>query len=327
MSTGIITSKEKQSNRQMRPCDRWEKKKLRAIEVAGKLKAIGKKKRAERMKDCGNELLISKCPECGEYHVKGTALCRDRLCPICNWRLSLKRYSEMLQVFENLELQDKTVTLLTLTVKNVPIGELKTTLKEMTRAWKRFQQRKAFKDVIGWARSTEITRNRKTGKMHPHFHILLIWKEKIDSKDYMAILKDTWQLSARLDYKPIVDMRNAYSKEIGYEAVTKAALEAMKYIIKDKAYDDMKLSEFGILTEAIAGIRMIGYGGIIKEERKKLGMKDELENVTDIPVKCPKCNTELIDGIAVWSGVRGYITMTMEEYQKEREKDDDRNSL
>ena len=56
-------------------------------------------------------------------------------------------------------------------------------------------------------------------------------------------------------------------------------------------------------------------------------MKDELENVTDIPVRCPKCNTELIDGIAVWSGVRGYITMTIEEYQKEREKDDDRNSL
>ena len=62
---------------------------------------------------------------------------------------------------------------LTLTVPNCPIGELGATLTAMNAGWNRLQARKELKAVIGWVRTTEVTRSA-IGEAHPHFHVLLM---------------------------------------------------------------------------------------------------------------------------------------------------------
>ncbi|MDK7012116.1 protein rep, partial [Escherichia coli] len=62
---------------------------------------------------------------------------------------------------------------LTLTVRNCPITELGDTLTVMNAAFQRLKDRKEFRGVLGWVRTTEVTRG-KDGSAHPHFHTLLM---------------------------------------------------------------------------------------------------------------------------------------------------------
>ena len=52
--------------------------------------------RAYRMADCSKRIDYTYCPECGSMHIARTYLCRDRLCPLCQWRLSLQRIGDMM---------------------------------------------------------------------------------------------------------------------------------------------------------------------------------------------------------------------------------------
>ena len=76
--------------------------------------------------------------------------------------------------------------LLTLTVPNPPVNELRATLGRMNKAWQRLSQRKAFKPVLGWIRATEVTQDKKRSDYaHPHFHCLLLVPQSMFGKDYI----------------------------------------------------------------------------------------------------------------------------------------------
>ncbi|MDP4345254.1 protein rep, partial [Escherichia coli] len=62
--------------------------------------------------------------------------------------------------------------LLTLTVRNCEIGELGEILNRMNSAFQRLNDRKEFRPVQGWIRTTEVTLSRD-GSAHPHFHTLM----------------------------------------------------------------------------------------------------------------------------------------------------------
>jgi plasmid rolling circle replication initiator protein Rep len=97
--------------------------------------------------------------------------------------------------------------------------------------------------------------------IHPHIHALLIVPKAYYSKNY---IKQTewqamWQMSARLDYAPVVDIRNAYNDKVSRSSrppITQCVQEAAKYI--SKASDIIKLGPLAAeLHEQIRGIRMI----------------------------------------------------------------------
>ena len=288
--------------------DKWRTKKIQSERIALKMEAIGERARAERMSECSNLLEVKICEHCGDIKVEKANLCRDRLCPVCGWRLSLKRYSDMLKVFEYLspQMEGKQVSMLTLTIKNIEVNKLKEALEAMATAWKRMQQRKIVKEeIIGWARSLEITYNSRMRTAHPHYHILLIWKNEVKSYEYQRQMQMIWRKSNRIDYDPIIDIRDAYSKT-EVDKVTAAALEAFKYGIKSKQIDEMPLSVFKEWVNAIKGIRMIGYGGIIKEARTSLNMQDDEATAREIEgetIHCPECAGCYAEAIATWSGV------------------------
>jgi hypothetical protein len=98
--------------------------------------------------------------------------------------------------------------LLTLTVRNCPVLELRSTIKTMNQAWDRLTKRKIF-PALGFVRSLEITR-AKDGSAHPHFHCLLaVPSGYFVGRKYLSTAKwsDLWKEALRVDYTPICDVR------------------------------------------------------------------------------------------------------------------------
>jgi plasmid rolling circle replication initiator protein Rep len=172
--------------------------------------------------------------------LKTAKFCRVRFCPVCQWRRSLMWASRFFDAFPRIhkDYPKMRYIFLTLTVANVPITELRSTVDIMGKAWKRLSERKAF-PALGFVRSLEVTKEKdlfetidvfdekkkkfvkqlvKPKKLlrkarpdycHPHFHILLAVPSSYFARDYLS--KDDWaelwQKSLRADYKPVVDIR------------------------------------------------------------------------------------------------------------------------
>lgn len=258
-------------------------------------------KRAGRMAMCSNQIVVTRNTETGEAQVERAALCRDRLCPICSWRLAARRVYEMSNTITAMlsDTPDIKAAMLTLTVKNCDKEALRENIKGLCEGFTRLRKHAAFRRyVLGYARSVELTINNDNGTFHPHIHALLIF-----DATYKAYIKQTefaamWRTAARLDYNPIVDIRYAYSKEANASALPEAVassdelpeaaalfdelaalhdsiVEATKYAIKPSALRALLSDEDAAsLAQQMAGHRLIAYGGIIKDYRARCGYTD-----------------------------------------------------
>lgn len=317
--------------------DKWETYKAQSLIVAEKLQQIiaheriGDHKhyyqyRGLRMADCSTRIEYKYCPECGSLHISKTYLCRDRLCPVCNWRLSLQRIGQMMQSLTYLWEHQIHIdaAMLTLTVRNVPAQKLKDTIDHMLQAWQLLRKRRGVaKWVKGYARSIEITKG-KDGTYHPHIHALLMFGEgyrehQITQREWAQY----WQECLGVDYTPITDIRRAYTPDavetVKYSAthaagdlsssdelwqrLLKATVEATKYTLKSDIAIDADPDELRFIADAIHSRMLISYGGIIRAARKALKMSDtdEAADIQDTAIECPKCGADTIDICYEWA--------------------------
>lgn len=282
-------------------------RKILASKIAAKMEAAHLKKgRVIRMKSCSDTLVYEYCPECGKYHTVIANLCRDRLCPVCAWKLSTKRYYEMRSVLDCLD--GYVYLFLTLTIRNVPSRALAPTLGEMSAAWNRLASRKTWKDIVyGWARSLEITYNKEANTFHPHYHVILAIPVSYDftCSGLLSQIARGWRETMRLDYEPICDLRLCYNKREGEDTAAAAALEAVKYYTKHTELLDMPLAEFKTFSRAIGGRRLINFGGVFKATRARLGFTETDQPEEDVRADgCPSCSGNLQREVLRWSGVQ-----------------------
>lgn len=280
------------------------------------------KGRAERMRNCGNKLIYK--IENGHMIYGGASLCRDRLCPLCAWRLSIKRTGEMINTAALLaERYPHTKAIhVVLTVRNVHADELREALQQMTQGFTRLKKLKLWRDyVCGYMRSVEVTYNADTDTYHPHIHVICIVEDRYTRQISIGDWIDMWQDSARLCYRPIVWATAAYRKPAPVEAAcmaypteelsaqdgaaASAIVEATKYAIKPAAINDLAASgELGEIALAMRGVRMISFGGIVKKLRAELGYstKDEPEEQIPPAVIVPEAGIDRYYLIYTWSG-------------------------
>lgn len=119
---------------------------------------------ARAISNCANTLeLALGLPEGGEPTLQLTDClpCNRRLCPFCEWRRSRVWRGRLLAGLEPYFAARPTdsAVFLTLTQKNVPLGELATTLQAMHRSWDRLRKWRSFPSDF-WLRRTEITIGR-----------------------------------------------------------------------------------------------------------------------------------------------------------------------
>ena len=91
---------------------------------------------------------------------------------------------------------------LTLTVRNCAIEELGETLSRMNTAFQRLKDRKEFRPVQGWIRTTEVTRG-SDGSAHPHFHtLMMVPPSMLSGRDYIKHGRwvELWRECLRVSY-------------------------------------------------------------------------------------------------------------------------------
>lgn len=294
------------------PVVKWKEKKRKNMIIARRMCDAGFEDRGKRMMFCGTFLTMSKCPECGRSSVSSANLCRDRLCPTCGWRLSLKKFSEMCATLQTMtDINDYQAGFLTLTVKNCRPENLRYTIEKFSEDWNRFLAQRTIKPIMwGWARSLEITYNARTREFHPHYHIIVLTKNEYDQKTLQTLFKSRWQTAARLPYEPITDYReiggkNGKAANIDMEDFVKAILETYKYAVKSDEVEQMPLDIFRQFVSAISGIRFCSYGGAIKRARKNLGFQDKEEPEQEAAkIRC-NCGAEMVQEVLQWSFTEG----------------------
>ena len=133
-----------------------------------------------RMRHCADRLTFAREDD-GHLTLKRASFCRVRLCPMCQWRRSLKLGGQVRAVIDHLAAsraqqgrRPYVYLLLTLTVPNCPGPRLGATLDALQAGWQRLQRRKEYKAAVqGSVRCVEITYSRATDTYHPHIHALL----------------------------------------------------------------------------------------------------------------------------------------------------------
>jgi plasmid rolling circle replication initiator protein Rep len=259
----------------------------------------------ERMKQCANQLgFILEAKDEGEarFRLSQARFCRVRHCPVCQWRRTLVWRARLINALPKvLEAHPKSRWIfVTLTVRNCPLTELRTTIDGMNKAWSRLVKRKDF-PAIGFLRSLEVTaaydvydgsrylgrhgltyvtrwekkhprrklRLEPTQEAHPHFHALLMVNSSyFKGSSYLSQQKwrELWGSCLKVDYLPVVNVKTAKDKT-GQDSVIHAVLETAKYSVKE---EDLTFSVEWLqeLTIQLHKTRAINVGGILKEYLK-----------------------------------------------------------
>ena len=302
---------------------KWDAKIAEAIEMGRRMRSVGYDKRGAQIMACGQQIDYKLCPECGQYEVVNTSLCRDRFCPLCNWRLALKRYAEMMRVMDYMlpEIQaGHTVGMLTLTIRNVSLLGLAEALDDMAVAYKRMTQRVIWGRAIqGYARNLEITHNDDDNTYHPHYHVLVICREGVDPADAILTISKAWGESLRASYTPICHGAAAYANcggEIVRGDVTRAVLECSKYATKPDVIRSISDDDLAQYATILSGRQLVTYGGDIASARRALGITDsgsdrDIAGTTlRIPVVCD-CGADYQAMAAHWAGGRQWEDMAI----------------
>lgn len=223
--------------------------------------------------NCATDLWIDE--ESGQ--ITGANFCKQRLCPVCNYRRSTMLWHKVSNVISDIQNEK---LLITLTVKNCTGDNLKNTIDEILESFHRLTSRRMWKkNIVGFIRGLEITYNSQEDTFHPHIHILAIASENYFKEDYIDVhtLRKWWTESARLDYYVQVDIRKIKTTD-------KAVAEVVKYAVKmadilQQDADEKRLRATQTLASCIVGRRLISTGGLIKKlaKQKNICIDDEID--------------------------------------------------
>ena len=282
---------------------KWDKHKQDALKLADlytqALKLYPNLLTAKRLED----LIL--CAEQLEYLVDAdgnkklyrTYFCRNRLCPMCQWRRSLKLFSQVSKITDYLNEQNNEQNnqvrylFITLTQKNCEGANLKIEFDKINTAFAKLVDKtkhvatatKFKQSMLGYIKSTEVTYNSKTNTYHPHLHVIFAVKEDyFNFKSSNYISKNNWRaIWAELlgvDYLPKVNVQ-----AIKQARQQKAVAELAKYPAKITNILDLPQQQ---AVQVVADLtifcykrRFVAFGGIFKKTKTLLKLQDvEAEN-------------------------------------------------
>ena len=265
----------------------WREKKIDNVSYADILEIL-KIKKAFNVKQCGNVLEFKPTDE-GYLKLYKTWFCKSKLCPVCNWRRSMKNSYQAQRVIEEVvkEKPKARWLFLTLSTKNAIDGEtLEQSLKHLTKAFDRLSRYKKVKqNLIGFMRSTEVTVNKNDGSYNQHMHVLLCVENAYFRKKENYITQDEWinlwQKALQVDYKPVANIKAIKPNKKGDKDIQAAIKETSKYSVKSSDYltgNHEKDSEIvKDLEQGLYRKRMLSYGGLLKQKHKILNLDDAEE--------------------------------------------------
>ena len=293
---------------------KWKERKFANIDLAASLERLGYRN-FNNVYECA-EVLKFREQEDGSLKLFQTWFCKKKLCPICNWRRSMKySYQAEEVIVEAIKQFPKgRFIFLTLTVKNVNGDFIKQEITQISEGFNRLMKyKKVDKNVIGYLRALEITYSTNRDDYHPHLHVLLFVSSSYftgNGNNYISQDEWTslWQKAMKLDYVPVVNVKAVKATE-KYD-LKGAILETAKYPVKplDLLSEDFSAETKDMITDDLTkGLhrkRQIGFGKLFKEIRKELQLDDiEEGNLIDVQ-KDDEDTSSVKEVIAKWNWER-----------------------
>lgn len=323
----------------------WKQHKGNNERVVKALRILQYNDKAHKILECGRTLIFGVCPDGHGQWLKKALFCKDRVCFICVWRKSLFVYHQFRQVAHEVLKSNPNVVFLflTLTVANCKPADLNDAITHMHQSFQRFNRlpeiKKAF---LGHFKTLEITYNPLTDTFHPHIHSIVAVEQCYFKHHFLsqATITDLWQKAARVDYKPICDIRRVKAKKNGISTdieeirsmdaaliqdyLAGAAAEVAKYAAKviDILFPKANRSDSFEMKEAKARLkadlqkqaeildclitalhhrRLVSYSGIFKEAYKALKCTDvENSNLILMPGEEKKCTCPICQSELVY---------------------------
>lgn len=264
--------------------DKMQDSHSRGLLVAASFERLGLLRQAAAIRDCGTfvEVTTTMTPEGKPISgVTAANFCRERLCPSCMWRRSLKIYSTTSRILNYVDEHwpgGQKFLFLTLTVENCKPEDLSETLDMMAAGMKRLLNNRAFeRRVLGSMRTLEITINHEKGTLHPHYHMILAVPPNYARRSSGLYLtqeewQEMWAKSARLSYDPILHIEAVKGTR------EKQVAEVAKYLCKsdnltagDTAEQDKWIQ---CLHTHMQGRRLVAYSGRLREAQKALKLSN-----------------------------------------------------
>jgi len=308
-----------------------------------------------RMSECSLRLGY-KIKSDNSVKLSNAHFCRDRLCPLCMWRLSRRIAWETHQIIEQYtaENPDMIPIMIGLTVRNPNKGELSKMLDVLCHsdsgAWQLLRKWLGRREMKDFIRTVEVTYNYKTNSWHPHIHALFFVPKEYfskDNKNYISQeqLAEYWQHACKLDYKPVVDIRRVYDKNKPKERIkldtdikamdlSGAIFETAKYCVKPLNLFSNTLDNYDDNMDAIDELKVtINIKEIVRElsnalhgrRLRALGGKlkiiaNQLKFVDDDNKKDLIHNDENATTEAIWEEIYEYVFEDKEYYLTERQE-------
>lgn len=256
-------------------------------------------KRLEDLEHCADNLMFANLSN-GTKRLKTANFCRNRICPMCQWRRSLKTFSQVSDITNKIieRYNDVRFLFLTLTIKNCYADELPSTLDLLNDKFKylidksrTFAPLKEFKTkcLIGGMKAIEVTYNHKDNTFHPHIHCILAVKKSYfnDSKLYISQSKWRiyWQQVLKIDYLPLVNVKAI--KLNNNKISNKAIAELSKYpcktldIFKIKN-ESMAISVLETFSKILYKRRFLSFFGEFRTIKKELKLQDVEDEKIDL---------------------------------------------
>lgn len=286
----------------------WRGRKILSLKLADIFKELQyKDSLIERVATCGDTLRFIR-REDGSLKLYQAYFCKNKLCPMCNWRRSMKYSYQTSRIVDEAIKQEPKVRFLflTLTVKNVEGEALNSTISQLTKSFDRlFRRAKVKKNLLGYLRSVEVTHNEDDNSYHPHIHVLMMVKSSYfkGKENYITQKEwgDMWSQSLKVDYTPMIDIRTVKEKGKGLRG---AVLETAKYPTKPIKMDIENKQVVDDLYNGLYRKRQLGYGGLFKTIKKQLTL-DDVENGDLVYTSDDKENiskgTEIV---AIWNATK-----------------------
>lgn len=238
--------------------------------------------RLNQLKECGSYLKYADTTE--GRKLREANFCRVRLCPLCQWRRSLKLFSQVSEITDYI-LQHKKVRFIfaTFTLKNVSGEDLSSTIDRMNEGFKFLVQKKINlaetkplqENLIGYLKAIEISYNLKAKTYHPHIHCIFEVRPSYFGNNYIKQSQwvSLWQKVMKLDYEPLLKIKAI--KDNSAFSVAEVAKYPVKlngiFEIKDRNEQARVLIT---LKRALHHRRLLTFGGDFREVKRLLKLKD-----------------------------------------------------
>lgn len=263
---------------------KWKERKRKNVKLANIFDKLNYPDNfVSNIQSCAEHLSFKRASD-GSLRLFQMYTCKNKQCAICSWRRSMKYQVQISKIVEEAMIRKPKgrFLFLTLTVENVSGERLNSELSRLSEAFNRLMKyKKVSKNMLGFLRATEVTRNELKDTYHPHIHVLLFVsptyfknKDNYISQDEWTNL---WKKSAKLDYRPIVDVRAIKPKNEKTSDIRSAILETAKYPVKPM---ELTVESAKVVDELQKGLyrkRQIAFGGLFKQIKKELEL-DDIEN-------------------------------------------------